>query len=120
MDVEKVIKALECCSMSSYPACQECPYHELYSNSGCMNKRNADIENLIKRQQAEIERLQEIANPKCQQCVEQTRKDSFIEFAERLKSKAAYCSANTGEIILLEEDFDNTLKELTEVKDDEN
>lgn len=57
LDDASVIEALECCSMGSYPACRECPYHNDYANRDCINKRNADIKDLINRQKAEIERL---------------------------------------------------------------
>ena len=57
MTDNEIIKALECCSMGSYPACRDCPYHDDYVNRGCINKRNADIKDLINRQKAEIERL---------------------------------------------------------------
>ena len=55
MTDNEIIKALECCSMGSYPACRDCPYHDDYVNRGCINKRNADIKDLISRQKAEIE-----------------------------------------------------------------
>ena len=50
----EIKKALECCSMQSYPACKECPYHNNYSNRDCITLRNADIEDLINRLQAEL------------------------------------------------------------------
>lgn len=56
MTDNEIIKALECCSMQSYPACCECPYHDRYSNRGCIDKRNADIAALINRQKEEIEK----------------------------------------------------------------
>lgn len=57
MTDKDIIKALECCSMQSYPACKECPYHDNYSNRECIGLRNTDIKDLINRQQAENERL---------------------------------------------------------------
>lgn len=57
MTDKEIIKALECCSMGSYPACRDCPYHDDYVNRGCINKRNADIKDLINRQKAEIDEL---------------------------------------------------------------
>lgn len=73
MTDEQVIKALECCaSDEGSEACNKCPFNE---NDICDNDTLALQKyalDLIKRQQAEIERLKEIANPKCQQCVEQT------------------------------------------------
>ena len=58
MTDEQIIKALECCSMGSYPACRDCPYHDDYVNRDCINKRNADIKDLIIREQKEIEAKQ--------------------------------------------------------------
>lgn len=48
---------------------------------------NRELFEKMARDEAEIERLKEIANPKCQQCVEQTSKNSFIEFAEEFEKR---------------------------------
>ena len=57
MTEEQIIKASECCSMQSYPACKECPYHDNYSNGNCINLKNADIKDLINRKDEQIESL---------------------------------------------------------------
>ena len=69
MTDEQVIEALVLCANTG--SCRECPLYSMHS-ANCIIKLMNNTLDLIKRQQAEIERLQEIANPKCQQCVEQT------------------------------------------------
>ena len=59
---EEVIKALECCSQSGMINCRACPY-EASCNMG-ESKMQAHALDLIKRQKAEIERLDTIVNPK--------------------------------------------------------
>jgi len=97
MTDSEIIKALECCSMGSYPACRDCPYHDDYVNRGCINKRNADIKDLIKRQKTEIEKLQETGKEavncftrmeslykiKCKE-LEVAKSEAIKEFAEKV------------------------------------
>lgn len=83
----EIVKALECCSMQSYPACCECPYHEQYSNKGCITKRNADIADLINRQKAEIDGLQQLVNLSIDMQNEMT--DTIINLEELLAEKNA-------------------------------
>lgn len=126
MTDEQVIKALEQCGNIIVSSCKDCPLHEKY-NANCVRELTKDALDLIKRQQAEIERLQKIANPKCQQCVEQTRKNSFVEFAEMVKAKIhdsvyRYWNHGDGGYYLAEdvdEDIDDLVKELTEVSNGE-
>ena len=73
---------------------------------------------LINRQKAEIERLREIANHKCQKCVSRTiecaKSEAIKEFAERLKHFIIPQKADgyTREIVL-KRDIDNLVKEMT-------
>ena len=54
-DVEKVIKALDC---KLNKGCNECPYDEDFNCIGC-EAMLQDAKELLKSQQAEIERLKE-------------------------------------------------------------
>ena len=94
MTDKEIIKALECCSMGSYPACRDCPYHDDYVNRGCINKRNADIKDLINRQKAEIKRLRketsqtiESIRKLAKDTIRDTKSEAIKEFAEKLKEK---------------------------------
>lgn len=122
MNENDVIKALECCMKgNNCGGC--CPYDDEDDTcEECTSKLAKDALDLIKRQWAEIERLKEIANPKCQQCVEQTRKNSIIELANELKHRMLYWSYDfqyNSEYIAADREIDDLVKEKTEVKDDE-
>ena len=54
MNDNDIIRALECCISSMYKECQKCP---LYADPTCRRELQKDAVALIKRQQAEIERL---------------------------------------------------------------
>ena len=59
MTDEQIVKALECCSVSVVQKdCLGCSYSECSSPTGCLGVLIDDSLDLIKRQQAEIERLQ--------------------------------------------------------------
>ena len=55
MTDNEIIKALECCSQRSGHTCSKCPYHDC--NDECVEKRNADIVDLINELQQENEVL---------------------------------------------------------------
>lgn len=56
MTDKEIIKALECCYRKGGTPCRDCPFNEF---EDCNDVLMADyVFNLIKRQQAEIERLQ--------------------------------------------------------------
>ena len=122
MKDNEIIKALECCSMQSYPACKECPYHDNYSKRDCISLRNADIKDLINRQKAEIERLQKAIKVQDIMIEQQDYKlktaksEARKEVAERLKKKAEIVSGGdygfTYEI--REDEIDNLLAEMEE------
>lgn len=61
---EEVIKALECCNRNG--SCSKCPYDRarFEYETDCASEMTADALDLIKRQRAEIERLDTIVNPK--------------------------------------------------------
>lgn len=85
-----------------------------------------DALDLINRQKAEIERLREIANHKCQKCVSRTiecaKSEAIKEFAERLKENIrnaidTYYNSYGGGYYHAEDtidDIDNLVKEITE------
>ena len=90
-----IIKALECCN---YPmqVCNECPIpNDIRDNCKCMETLCETALNLIKRQQAEIERLakgcgiitEEDENwyPPPLKTLEEIKAEAIKEFAERLR-----------------------------------
>ena len=58
MTDNEIIKALECCIADK---CMECPLRKIPKVKGCMNRLSFALD-LIKRQQAEIERLRDENN----------------------------------------------------------
>ena len=56
MTDNEIIKALECCIHDDYDYCEECPY---LKNKPCHEGLIQDAFDLINRQKAEIERLEE-------------------------------------------------------------
>ena len=126
MTDERVIKAWKKCIDEANGCCGDdttCPYCREDENiAKCFQQLRIDILNVIKRQQAEIERLKEIANPKCQQCVEQTRKNSIVEVADEIKHRMLYWSYDfqyNSECIAAEREIDDIVKEMTEGSDGE-
>ena len=113
MSDEQIIKALENCGGAG--ECQKCPLNSMGKGiSLCIPHLTQSAVSLINRQKAEIERLKEIANPKCQQCVEQTRKNSIVEFADEFEKR---CVASGIYPAVTKNILKNLVKELTEVKD---
>lgn len=137
MKDRKEIKALECCGNQMYSC----------TDKQCKAKTIGDAIDLIKRLQAEIEDLKEskgfpfftndtqvvtvnrkadgqyYADVVTQIQVDKIRTEAYKEFGERLKEKRFYCqnphspvSTYAVEVVAI----DNLVKELTEVKDDEN
>lgn len=94
-----IIKALECCAKGSYPACRECPYHDLYVKRDCITKRNTDILDLINRLTSDNKRLLEeietfnnelyiIYSSRAEDIADEITKaqvEAIKDFAERLK-----------------------------------
>ena len=109
MTVNEIIKAWEwhiapviCNEMKTYPAVVECS-RELAENTL----------DLINRQKTEIERLREIANPKCQKCVSRT-----IECAksEAIKEFAHFVIDRSRNGVVYLSDIPDLVKEMTEVQ----
>ena len=57
MTDNEIIKALECCGKDKH--CGDCPYFETVDISECLKVAMTNARELINRQKAEIERLQE-------------------------------------------------------------
>lgn len=78
MTDNEIIKALECCS-ADYIACKECPFN---SKSYCERYIIENAFDFVKRQQAEIERLESINS------IDNELIKSLIEFYEISKAEA--------------------------------
>ena len=112
MKDNEIIKALECCY--TYFDCDGCPFEEPCSGLNVLTENTLD---LIKRQKAEIERLQKENKQildNCAWCEEwQTnellgeRAKAIKEFAERVKQEINFPLA-------VWKVFDNLVKEMTE------
>ena len=93
MNDNDIIKALECCAVSSsIETCGECPYAECPTRKGCVGEMVKDALDLINRQKAEIERWQS-ANFEnldlihdLKGLLKQAKSEAIKEFAERLKT----------------------------------
>lgn len=86
-----IIKALECCTRDG--ECSACPMRGL-KTIGCVERLIVSALDLIKRQQAEIERLEGLAT-NMEYCanhaldeIEKEKREAIKDFAERLKEKA--------------------------------
>lgn len=138
MTDEQIVKALECCvSSAGGDACRRCPYEDegICVTDGLALQRDSLA--LIKRQQAEIERLQKESadkeraytdefccrkewQRKCRDLLEEkieARANAVREFAEKLK-KWKYQSSDWshGEhpFVVEETDIDELVIEMTE------
>ena len=122
MTDNEIIKFMQCV-MGNDANCSECRYQKVLPFPSCRMMCAKNALDLINRQKAEIERLREIANPKCQKCVSRTtecaKSEAIKEFAERLKHFIIPQKADgyTREIVL-KRDIDNLVKEMTEVEND--
>lgn len=92
MTDNEIKKALECCSNScddGFAKCDECPRFE--EGSGCTLRTMKDAFDLIKRQKAEIERLEkELMKCKLEkemlyQTINQIKSEAIKELAERFE-----------------------------------
>ena len=122
MNDNEIIKALECCTVcSSIETCGECPYVECPTRKGCVGEMVKDALDLINRQKAEIERLQNAYK----QCawerdifldeLKTAKSEAIKDFAERLKEEATVDDDSTWWVANI--DIDNLVKEMTEGKE---
>lgn len=119
MTDKQIIESLELCYTNDIceSNCEKCPF-ETY-DSLCMGVLFESVIDLIKRQQAEIERLQsklinsthihvdKSAFEECCYNIETAKAEAYKEFAERLKEIYAIHEG-------LHMEIDNLVKELTE------
>lgn len=85
MTDDEVLQALECCGDERGNRCDTCP--QLGMN-GCMNLLMQNALDLIKRQQAEIEKLQKEKDSKLVMCIandkDKIKSEAIKDFSERL------------------------------------
>lgn len=129
MTDEQIVEGLRCCNNG---LCEICPYHEDEFIADCREQNGNDALDLIRRQNAEIERLTELVNELAAGNVawladnhdlrvelKTAKADAIREFAERLK-KRKYQSSDwsRGEhpYVVEESDIDEILEEMTEDK----
>jgi hypothetical protein len=121
MNDRDVVKALECCA--EHPNCKNCP---CVDKIGCVNLISKDTLDLIKRQQAEIERLQgynenlQTANVALSNEILDIKAEAIKEFAERLNSRTRQMTEydeggwDCTRYAIDDEGIDNLVKEMTE------
>jgi hypothetical protein len=136
MNDNDIIKALQCCISYVSGSCAECPYRK-YSPQ-CIDKRNADIADIIKRQKAEIadlkakkeicaeviarqdneiDKLSKVVDnyESCLKCVEVIKANAIKEFADRLKDAVDEPTKIDGEDIdFIIDIIDSIVKEMAE------
>lgn len=123
MTDNEIIKALECCNTNG--GCTDCPLFEIKGRN-CIVQLDIYAFDLIKRQQAEIERLKEMNAGLALDLLygvvnkdPELRKEivavAITEFAERLKREVDMISYETGfEYQETVETIDNLVKKMTE------
>lgn len=134
---EQIIKALECCiarENCEEVFCEFCPYERVFNCAGVMMQNAIDF---INRQKARTKELEERISyleesidcsrkeyNRSLQKMQQLKSEAIKEFAERLKEGEVYMriefpnTKNTGteDYIVLSDDIDNLVKEMTEVQ----
>jgi hypothetical protein len=124
MTENEIIKALECCAKKGVPDCDKCSYNECCCDG--TNRMLNDTIDLIKRQQAEIERLQgynenlQTANVALSNEILDIKTEAIKEFAERLKSRTRQMTEydeggwDCTRYAIDDEGIDNLANEMTE------
>lgn len=120
MTDEQVIKALECCGNIIVSSCKDCPFHEKY-NANCVRELTKEALDLIKRQQAEIERYKTLyedlkaENLETIKAIKDYKTEAINDFVAYFYDECV--TFDNGVTLLVDkEDFDNLVKELTEGK----
>ena len=109
-------KALELCTENDISACSECEYCGCIGN--CVDHLITDALDLINRQKAEIERLQNILNEKAILFAENTKNEikaeAIKEFAENAKEELYEWVGADNSIPLyrIKQVIDNLVKEI--------
>ena len=112
---EEVIKALELCSKSlSIKTCQKCPF---YLQTNCVSALKLNAIDLINRQKAEIEKLQEefllIFEKMESEYDAKIKAEACKEFADKLKEKRWNAECRVGYVQVVDVgDIDEVLKEM--------
>ena len=114
MTDNEIIKALE---RTASWVCDECKFHgEMCDGDKCEKVVAENALDLIKRQKAEIERLQKNIdglNIFTKNHITVIRLQTIKEFAERLKEKLQW-GVEFDNKLVFESDIDNLVKEMTE------
>ena len=109
MTDSEIVKALECCNNGWCD--NRCPYYGREDIADCREQSGADQLDIINRQQAKIEQLQELcgnADGYADALEEYTKEKAVNEFAELLVSKAK----SAKERFLLESLVESVMKEI--------
>lgn len=113
MTDNEIIKALECCCKNNN--CEGCPLDYLTFSSQCASELAIKSLDLINRQQAENERLNNNISAMVvtlRNSAKAIRNESIKEFAERLKDDMVLNIDDTYIESFVEEYIDNLVKEL--------
>lgn len=102
MTDSEIIKALECCKELT---CKDCP---IFPNSIpvllCKSRLETEALDLIKRQQAEIERYKGVIKF-LEKDVSTAKTDGIKQFSEKLKDYAWYCDVDMRALDRLEKEM---------------
>ena len=104
MNTNEIIKALGCCIVHLPERCKACPYNDL-NTENCVVCLMSDAREIIKQQQAEIERLNKCREinvssiATLHQKLKTAKAEAIKEFAERVKYEfCPDCDYSTNEI----------------------
>ena len=123
MNDNDIIKALEFCESPDCECTRECPMfcNGIKSISDCRGELHKNALDLINRQKAEIERLEDMVAqnegvlPKYEQLI---KAEAIKEFEDRLKEKAFYVQESEWDGYVVDcNDVIGVAKEMTEDKD---
>lgn len=117
MNDNDIIKVIKHCINKTCVGCKR-EDNKFNTSDSCRYDLLKDVLDLINRQKAEIERLQEHikhTNNVVKQVVEDTKSEAIKEFAKRLKEEATVDDDSTWWVANI--DIDNLVKEMTEGKE---
>ena len=116
MTENEIRKALECCRDCK---CKECPcYKNIEGEMRCTEIDEEEILDLVNRQKAEIERLEEMLDSSVSSernavdNIDYEKTEAIKEFAERLKEKLQW-DVEFDNKFVFESDIENLVKEMT-------
>lgn len=111
MTDNEIIKALKCCQGNV--DCANCPYYE-NNHHQCGDNLNKDVLDLINRQQAEIDELNNTIDA-LENFIPKVKAEAIKEFAERLKDLKHECGCNYRKkpvFAVTEDKIDNLVQEM--------